>query len=64
MAFLTRAYAEKVAELEREDETAGRGQGRSRYRKGNLQTQAKKALLSLVLPNAASKDYSIFKKRL
>jgi hypothetical protein len=64
MAFLARAYAEKVAELEREDETAGRGQGRGRHGKGNLRTQAKKALLSLVLPNAASKDYSIFKKRL
>jgi len=64
MAFLARAYAEKITMLEEEDKTAGRGQSRSRNGKGNLRTEAKKALLSLVFPMATSREHGIFKKRL
>ena len=64
MAFLARAYAEKITMLERQDDIAGRGQNHGRSGKGNLRTEAKKALVSVVLPNATSKDYSIFNKRL
>jgi hypothetical protein len=68
MAILGRIYAEKITELEKEDEVAGRGQGRSRDGKGNLRTEAKKSLLPLVFPNAAAKatdeNYITLSKRL
>jgi hypothetical protein len=64
MAFLARAYADKIARLEQEDEFAARGTSRSRMGRGNLRTEAKKALLLLIYSNHTAKERDIFRKRL
>jgi hypothetical protein len=64
MAFLGRAYADKIALLEQEDQLAGRGQSRSRNGRGNLRTEARTALLPLVYGEATGREKTIFKKRL
>ena len=64
MASLARAYMEGITALERRDDMAGKGKSRGRGGHGNLRSEAKKALLSLIFPHAGGKDYSIFNKRL
>jgi hypothetical protein len=64
MAFLGRAYADKVALLEQEDQKAGRGQRRSRKGRGNLRTEARTALLPLVCDKTTDREKRIFKRRL
>jgi len=64
MAFLARAYADKITLLEREDQLAGRGERRSRSGKGNLRTEARNALLPLVCNTITEREKGIFKKRL
>ncbi|KAF2174789.1 hypothetical protein K469DRAFT_685406 [Zopfia rhizophila CBS 207.26] len=64
MAFLARAYADKISMLEQEDKKAGIDQRRGRDGRGNLQTEAKNALLPLVFPNTTKKQRGIFYKRL
>jgi hypothetical protein len=60
VAFLARIYVEKITELEQEDDKVGRGQRRGRGGKDNLRTEAKKALLSQVFPNATSDNCKHF----
>jgi hypothetical protein len=64
MAFLGRAYADKITLLQQEDQLAGRGRGKSRSGKGNLRTEARNALLPLVCNKIDERDKDIFKKRL
>ena len=66
MAFLARAYVEKIATLEQEDKVIRRGGARSHSRggKGKLRTEAKQALLPLIFPNPTPKDRGTFNKRL
>jgi hypothetical protein len=64
MAFLGRAYADKITLLEREDQARGKGQSRSRDGRGNLRTEARTALLPLVYGEITSRERSICKKRL
>lgn len=52
MAFLGRRYASKIAELQHEDQAAGRGKHQHRHGKGNLRTEAIHALLVLRYPDS------------
>ena len=68
MAFLARAYADKIKALEQEDFVltgpSGKGHHRSRNGKGKLRTEAKDALLPLVFPHPRPGDRSVFSQRL
>ena len=57
MAFIARAYDDKIKSLEQEDRTAaGKGHYRGRDGKGKLRTKAKQALIHDVFPNPSDED--------
>ena len=63
MAFLGRAYADRIDLLEQNGQTAGKGQSRSRDGKGKLRTEAMASLLPLVCDKVTQKERNIFIKK-
>jgi hypothetical protein len=64
MAFLGRAYENKMAEIKEKDMTKNNDRTRNRYGEGKVQSEAIEALLPLVYKSSTKKERGIFQKRL
>jgi hypothetical protein len=64
MAFLGRAYADKIAQLQQEDDLEGRALSRGRGGKGQLRSEAIAAILPIVGDITARIDRNTVRKRI
>jgi hypothetical protein len=64
MAFLGRAYEDKIAEIKTKDLAKNNDRTRNRYGGGKVQSEATQALLPLVYKSSTKRERDIFQKRL